>query len=372
MDLKEFDALLHDAELRLKRLKALYEQWFQGIERIEPTVARKDLERAFSILNRNKPRNTAARFRLQQLVARYQVYTTFWGRIARQIEEGTYERDIRRVRRKHGRAQPEPETKAYELDLDEDVQLDDDLFGDDEIANVLSALEVPKEPPPKRGLGVFSPFAMAGRAAKAKKPEPSGDDAKNEPAEFKKPVTATFGKPRPVAPREPASREPAAPPEPTRPQRPTPTASRPGPTPPRPANMPAPPSAARPPIPPPSPPRPTGARPPPPPRPPAPPGARPPAPPRPAPPARPAPPRPPAGRPPTPPRSGRDEGLDRLYTSYVAARRRNNEQGDVAYDKLASSVRSMTSKLRQKHGDKKIDFEVVVRNGKVGLKPKIG
>lgn len=64
--------------------------------------------------------------------------------------------------------------------------------------------------------------------------------------------------------------------------------------------------------------------------------------------------------------------MKRLYASYVEARRRNNERGEVAYDKVAQSIREMRSKLRERHGNKDIDFEVVVQNGKVGLKPRIG
>ena len=65
--------------------------------------------------------------------------------------------------------------------------------------------------------------------------------------------------------------------------------------------------------------------------------------------------------------------MRRLYDDFVAARRRNGEAGDhMGYEKLASSVRKMESRLRERHKGKQIGFEVVVKNGKVGLKPKIG
>jgi hypothetical protein len=81
----EYEHLLHDAEVRLTRLKALYEQFFQGIEKLEPTVPRKELDRVLEILRKNQPRNTALRFRTQMLTARYGTYQTYWQRIARQI-----------------------------------------------------------------------------------------------------------------------------------------------------------------------------------------------------------------------------------------------------------------------------------------------
>ena len=43
MNNDEYQALLKDTELRLEKLKSLYEQWFQGIERREPRQARDEI-----------------------------------------------------------------------------------------------------------------------------------------------------------------------------------------------------------------------------------------------------------------------------------------------------------------------------------------
>ena len=61
-----------------------------------------------------------------------------------------------------------------------------------------------------------------------------------------------------------------------------------------------------------------------------------------------------------------------IYSRYVDARRQNNERTDVRYESLAESVQKMMPKLREKHAGKPIDFEIVLQNGKVGLKPKVG
>ena len=62
-----------------------------------------------------------------------------------------------------------------------------------------------------------------------------------------------------------------------------------------------------------------------------------------------------------------------LYATYVEARKNNQERVDnVKFESLRESVQKMMPKLRERHGDKPIDFEVVVQNGKVGLKPKVG
>lgn len=250
MDLKEFDALLHDAEVKLKRLKSLYEQWFQGIERIEPTVARKDLDRLFALLAKEKPRNTAARFRLQQLSARYSIYLTYWGRIARQIEEGTYERDVRRAMQQRVASGLRPTAKTYELDLDESIEDVELAPDDDEIAAVLRELEKPRPAPTtvKPVLSAFSPFANVAKKPKPPMPPlpalkktgapsvgkadarsesatqkaPSSTTGTREPvaarpampeppserapvkSTFKKPAVATFGKPKPNPAPEPS------------------------------------------------------------------------------------------------------------------------------------------------------------------------
>ena len=63
--------------------------------------------------------------------------------------------------------------------------------------------------------------------------------------------------------------------------------------------------------------------------------------------------------------------MKRLYDDFVAARRQQGADGAPSYEKLAAKVEGMRAQLRQKHGNRKIDFEVVVKDGKVGLKPKI-
>ncbi|MBN8616819.1 MAG: hypothetical protein J0L92_39920, partial [Deltaproteobacteria bacterium] len=187
MEIEEFEQRLHDAEVRLARLKALYEQWFQGIERIEPQIARKELERQLELLKREQPRNTALRFRCQQLSARYGTYGIYWGRIAKQIEEGTYRRDLQRAR---ARAEREKERESKTFELDVDVEVDDfgDLgegFGDSDLDAILGALTSSDEgrashtpSAPKTFSRVRDPLADAARAPAASvEREPKTDPA---------------------------------------------------------------------------------------------------------------------------------------------------------------------------------------------------
>ncbi|RLB46704.1 MAG: hypothetical protein DRJ42_27080 [Deltaproteobacteria bacterium] len=62
--------------------------------------------------------------------------------------------------------------------------------------------------------------------------------------------------------------------------------------------------------------------------------------------------------------------MRKIYDSYVDARRRNNERVDnLRFESIKKTIQKQLPKLQAKHKGKKIDFEVVVRNGKVGLKP---
>src|SRR5688572_15730778 len=167
MTVEEFDEALTDLETRVDRLRALYENWFRGYEKTEPTAPRKDVERRVYALRKELPRNTALRFRYHQLYLKYTTLVQYWQRTWRQIEEGTYrpqlqrlkrklereqDQEARRERRKHDRGEEQEDNgrRAFELDLDESLSVDD-LLDELEMDEVAKALERPgphSEPPP--------------------------------------------------------------------------------------------------------------------------------------------------------------------------------------------------------------------------------
>ncbi|MFO8073843.1 MAG: MXAN_5187 C-terminal domain-containing protein [Polyangia bacterium] len=97
---QEQEQLVEDLEQSLDRLQALYNQYFMGIEKIEPLVQRKAVERKIQALRREQVRNTAVRFRMQTQIQKFNTQSTYWRRICRQIEEGTYQRDVARAQRR--------------------------------------------------------------------------------------------------------------------------------------------------------------------------------------------------------------------------------------------------------------------------------
>lgn len=284
---KEFEILLSDAEVQLSRIKHLYEQWFQGVERLEPQIPRKQFDRMLHELRKVKPRNTALRFRYNTLIQRYTTLQTYWRRVARQIEEGTYRRDLLRARRRREAARTEREearrrrsSSPVELDPDEDVNVDALI---DEASERMNALRAPALGADSRGLDLDDIHG-------------SPDGPSSEPATSAPRQPAFFRKPQSSPPR--LNREPASRVAPSGRKEPPPVASR--------------------------------------------------------------------------SKGPGDARMRQIYESYVEAKRSNNERTDkIDYETVAKSLKKMVPKLDRKHKGKRIDFQVVVKDGKVGIKPVV-
>ena len=89
METPEIERELEELEGRLDRLRALYEQYFLGIEKLEPQIPRKEVERRIQILRKEQIRNTGLRFKFQMLVQRFNTLQQYWGRVTREIDSGT-------------------------------------------------------------------------------------------------------------------------------------------------------------------------------------------------------------------------------------------------------------------------------------------
>lgn len=187
MDFKEVDQALEELESRIERLKALYEQYFMGIEKLEPLVPRKDVDRRVQILRREQVRNTAQRFKFNTLVQRYNSFQQYWARVAREIENGTYHRDVARAAARFGakdaltifgKKQAEKYQRLVENQelrkkrrltthtIDEEALADDELlFVDDEAAAQAQADDADDESRP-------TPVIPAGNRGSAEPPMP--------------------------------------------------------------------------------------------------------------------------------------------------------------------------------------------------------
>lgn len=99
----DIEEVITELEHKVERLKVLYEQYFMGIEKIEPQTARKEVARKLIELTQMNMRNTAWRYRFHALNQKFSTYMTYWSRTLREIENGTYYRNIAKAGREAAR-----------------------------------------------------------------------------------------------------------------------------------------------------------------------------------------------------------------------------------------------------------------------------
>jgi len=332
---EELAEAVDELDIRLERLRVLMEQYFQGIEKVPPHVVHKDVDRRIWILRREKIRNTGTRFRFQQIIQRYNTFSSYWQRIMREIENGTYKRDVLRAKKRFGidatkpSAMPALENAPPSVELEPDEELTDDLsdFGD---------------------LGPLPTGPIAKVAAKPPAPPPHRPPGPPPPAHKPPP-------PPPPAAKLAAPPTPAPPAKPSLPVRPLPQRAPPSPAVPKilatkvesdddldnmldaalgPAAQPKRPQAAKPPV--------VAA-----------PVAQ-------------------SRAPALKPQPTGGDDYRRVYAQYVETRRKNGEStAGLTYESLAKSLEQTKDKLRDKTVGKKVDFEVAVKDGKTVLKPVV-
>jgi hypothetical protein len=93
------EARLVEMERKMDRLRSLYESFFMGMERIPPDTQRRELNRMMLEMQQVPIGNAAMRFRFQALTQKWVLQTTYWNRTIREIEAGTYRRDVARTQR---------------------------------------------------------------------------------------------------------------------------------------------------------------------------------------------------------------------------------------------------------------------------------
>jgi hypothetical protein len=97
-------------DAKLNRLKTEYEQYFLRIVKKEPLTLRGEVERLIRACNSHPIHNTATKFKLNTINARYHTHRDYWTRVLRSIEDGTYHRDIFKL----NLSTPEPSTPTEE------------------------------------------------------------------------------------------------------------------------------------------------------------------------------------------------------------------------------------------------------------------
>ena len=87
---EELDAM----DESIAQLQVLYEKYFLGIDRRPPENQRKRISERMRVLKGTLVKNTALKFRLHTLFAKLISFERMWDRTLREMEEGTYRRDV--------------------------------------------------------------------------------------------------------------------------------------------------------------------------------------------------------------------------------------------------------------------------------------
>ncbi len=78
----------------LTKLQVSYEKYFLGLDRTPPDETRKKIAKRLRELRTSPVRNTGLKFRINTLFAKLISFERLWDRTLREIEDGTYKRDV--------------------------------------------------------------------------------------------------------------------------------------------------------------------------------------------------------------------------------------------------------------------------------------
>lgn len=87
-------AELDKLEAKIADLKVQFEQYFSGIHPFPPDKLHAEVKRTIRHLLSAPFKNSEMSFRLRSLESRYRTYNTYFERVLRQREEGSYQRDV--------------------------------------------------------------------------------------------------------------------------------------------------------------------------------------------------------------------------------------------------------------------------------------
>jgi hypothetical protein len=96
----------------MTNLQVLYEKFFLGIDRRPPDAQRRQVSEKMRLLKTTQVKNTALKFRIQTMFAKLLSFERMWDRTLREMEDGTYKRDVFKAKLRAGRPDHKPEQPA--------------------------------------------------------------------------------------------------------------------------------------------------------------------------------------------------------------------------------------------------------------------
>lgn len=107
-DSQQLSRIATQMEEELAALRARFDQYFLGLERKHPGRDLDGYRSRLLALKNEFLRNTALKFRVQSLFQKFQSYERIWLKSLKEMEEGTYSRDLAKLRRKRSKVTEEP------------------------------------------------------------------------------------------------------------------------------------------------------------------------------------------------------------------------------------------------------------------------
>jgi hypothetical protein len=103
---------LTDLDESIQNLMVLYEKYFIGIDRKPPDQERKRVSDKARELRTSTIRNTALKFKINTLFAKLISFERMWDRTLREMEEGTYKRDVYKAKLHQKEREPQGQAAA--------------------------------------------------------------------------------------------------------------------------------------------------------------------------------------------------------------------------------------------------------------------
>lgn len=91
---RDLRAELDRLENKLADLKVQYEQYFSGLIPLAPDPLHSEVKRNIRQLMKAPFKNAALNYRLRSIEGRYHTFNTYWQRVLRERENGTYAKDV--------------------------------------------------------------------------------------------------------------------------------------------------------------------------------------------------------------------------------------------------------------------------------------
>jgi hypothetical protein len=161
-----------ELEADLAELRAAYELYFQGVDRLPPLKRHDAYKRAYAKLKSTQIRQTAAKFRIETIGQKLLTYERLWDRTIKEIENGSYKRDLAKLKRKEYRPPQKQATADPDFHIDEDLDVSDLDEGAPDLSSALAAAAAPSPKPQPAVPSVAKPQAVPVAAVPAPAPVP--------------------------------------------------------------------------------------------------------------------------------------------------------------------------------------------------------